>query len=949
MSRSHPNTIYLLDGHALAYRTYHALTGSGFSGTTRSGEPTAGVFGFTSVLIRLLEREKPDYLAVSFDVGKTFRDDIFPQYKGTREKMPDDLRSQIEYIRRVVWAFGIPIFEMEGYEADDVLGTLSRIASLQGVRVVIVTGDRDLLQLVDEQVLVSLPGRSLSDAQLYGPREVVHKYGVTPRQFVDFKALVGDKSDNIPGVAGVGEKTAKMLLQQHMTLEGIYASLPQIPSGFRKKLVDGKEKAFLSRQLSAIVTDLDLDFNLDACAVAGSSGALKELDHERVTELFQDLEFRSLLKRVKFLMKSTGETEAGDTGDQMSLFDKEHKAATVSQSRTMDTTNTVVVDSETNLAELVDKLSESHTIAFDTETTSTDQMSAELVGISLAVDTGSGYYIPVGHQPAMAPAGQLPLAQVLSALEGPLTDPEIEKIAHNAKYDHVVLKRAGLFVSPIGFDTMLAEWLTDPGSRNLGLKNLAWVRLGVEMMDIEELIGAGKNQITMDAVPVSQVAPYAAADVDMTMRLVPILRDELEQKNALKLLYDVELPLITVLAEMEMTGVLLDVEFLEHLSIELESRIDQLRRDVQLSVGYEFNPNSTQQLSKALFDSLGIIPPRGARRTKSGYYSTAASVLDELSSDHDVVRKVLEYRGLAKLNSTYVKTLPQSANHETGRVHTSYNQSGTVTGRLASSDPNLQNIPIRTDVGRQVRRAFVAPPGRKLVAIDYSQIELRIAAHLSGDDFLLQAFAEGRDIHSATAAAVFNVSSSSVTREQRRQAKIVNFGLLYGMGPFRLERDTSLTLGEAEEFIEAYFARVPGIKRYLEETKELARQDGFVETLLGRRRYFPTLTNDASDEQGQNERNRAEREATNAPIQGTAADIIKLAMLTLARQLPQRLPDVRMLLQVHDELVFECSDQDVAALAELAKPIMESAFRLSVPLRVDVAVGQNWDEMEEIV
>ena len=949
MSQSSPKTIYLLDGHALAYRTYFALTRSGFRGTTRAGDPTAGVFGFTSVLMRLLEQERPDYMAVSFDVGKTFRDVIFPEYKGTREKMPDDLRSQMEYIREVVRAFGVPIFEMDGYEADDVLGTVSRLAVRQGLDVVIVTGDRDLLQLVDDQVSISLPGRSISESQLYGPREVAQKFGVTPQQFVDFKALVGDKSDNIPGVTGVGEKTAKLLLQQHLSLEGIYERLPQIEPRFRKKLAADKENAFLSRKLAAIVTDLNLDFDLESCVAPGHSVASKELDRTRLISLFQELEFRSLLKRVRSILDSAGDVGVDEAGSQLSLFSSSESRDYATQFDSIGTTNTFVVDNDNALMDLVDILRQATTIAFDTETTSTDQMRANLVGISLAVAPSAGYYIPVGHHPEMAPRGQLPLIKVLKALSGPLTDPKIEKVGHNVKYDHVVLKRAGLSVSPIGFDTMIAEWLSDPGSRNLSLKNLAWVRLGVEMIDIETLIGTGAKQKSMDVVPVAQVAPYATADADMTLRLTPLLREELQQKNALGLLQEMEIPLIPVLAEMEIAGVMLDIEFLETMSGELQKQSDMLRLAVQRAVGYEFNLNSTQQLSRALFESLSLVPPRGTRRTASGHYSTAASVLEDLAVGNDVVRKVLEYRGLAKLHSTYVKALPQATNRETGRVHTSYNQAGTVTGRLASSNPNLQNIPIRTELGRMVRRAFIAPLGRKLVAVDYSQIELRIAAHLSGDEFLLQAFAEDRDIHAATAAAVFNVSMEDVTNEQRRQAKVVNFGLLYGMGPFRLARDTGMTLGEAEEFIEAYFARVPGIKSYLEDTKKQAERDGFVKTLLGRRRYFPVLGQGSDGVHGSTERSRAEREATNSPIQGTAADIIKLAMLELGRQLPSSFPDAYMLMQVHDELVFECSDQDATPLADLARGIMEGAFSLRIPLRVDVAVGQNWDEMKVLV
>ncbi len=940
MPASAARTLYLIDGHALAYRTYFALTGSGFQGSSRSGEPTAGVFGFTSVLLRLLEQESPDYLAVSFDVGKTFRDEMFPDYKATREKMPDDLRVQIERIHEVVRAFNIPVFTREGYEADDVLGSLSRLAARAGVRVVIVTGDRDLLQLVNDRVSVSLPGRSLADAQLYGPRDVAHKYGVSPEQFVDYKALVGDKSDNIPGVAGVGEKTAKTLLQKYLTLDNIYAHLDEVAPRFQNKLAADKENAYLSRKLAAIVTDLQLDFDLEACAVPAEGN----FDRAAVAELFRELEFRTLLKRLSAL---GGERAAsGGPGDrQLGLFAAPPKKERAEAALEPAPTRTVVVDNAAALQELAEKLSAARVIAFDTETTSTDPMRAELVGLSFAAVAGEGYYVPVGHQPEMAPGGQLGWEQVRRVLSGALCDAAIEKVAHNAKYDYIVLMRNGLTVMPISADTMVAEWLCDPGSRNKGLKNLAWARLGVEMEGIDTLVGTGKKQISMDAVPVESAAAYAAADADMTLRLLPLLRAELKQSAALELL-QLELALMPLLAQMEMNGVLLDSDYLAELGVVLEKQIESLREAVKQAVGYDFNLNSTQQLSTALFEHMGVDPPRGTRRTASGHFSTAVGVLAELAAEHEVVDDILQYRELAKLKSTYVDALPLAVNTETGRVHTSFNQTGTVTGRLASSDPNLQNIPIRTEVGRQVRRAFIAPEGCRLVAMDYSQIELRITAHISGDEFLLRAFERDEDIHVATAAAVFGVVPDAVSSEQRRQAKAVNFGLLYGMGPFRLARSTGITLGEAEEFIETYFARLPGVKRYLDATREQAQREGHVHTLLGRRRYFPLLQLAQSGDQ--NARARAEREAINAPIQGTAADIIKLAMVELGRQLSTRLAEARLLLQVHDELLFECPDGEVEALVELARPIMESAFELAVPLKVDVSVGRNWEQMQAL-
>ena len=931
--------LYLIDGHALAYRTYFALTGSGFQGTARSGEPTAAIFGFTSVLLRLIEKESPDYLAVSFDVGKTFRDEMYPEYKATREKMPDDLRPQIERIQEVVDAFNIPVFVKEGYEADDVLGSLSRIAVKQNVHVVIVTGDRDLLQLVNEDVSVSLPGQSLADAKLYRPSDVAQKFGGTPDQFVDYKSMVGDKSDNIPGVAGVGDKTARRLLQQYLNLENIYSNLDKIEPRFQKKLAADKENAFLSKKLAAIVTDLELDFDLDAC----SAPAQGNFDIKKVEQLFHDLDFRTHLKRVAMLARDPIiEVEAD--GSQLSLsFGLGTEKQSSYDVASAGSTRTIVVDTIEGLENLTKCLSNAETIAFDTETTSTNVMDAELVGISLSVESGKAFYIPVGHDSEMAPNGQLKLKQVLEALSGSLCNRLIKKVAHNAKYDYVILKRLGLVVDPISSDTMLLEWISDPNTRNKSLKNLALVRLGVAMQDIQELIGKGKKQTNMSLVPVVKASVYAAADADMTLRLYHILSEELQDSDAINLL-NMELLLIPLLAQMEMTGVLLDTSYLNNLSSDLDTQIGLLTSEIKEIVGYDFNLNSTQQLSSALFDHMSISPPRGTRRTASGHYSTAAGVLSALSEDYEVVRKILEYREISKLKSTYVDALPMTVNSETDRIHTSFNQTGTGTGRLASSSPNLQNIPIRSELGRQVRRAFVAPSGSKLVAMDYSQIELRIAAHLSGDEFLTNAFQNGVDIHSSTASAVFDVALDEVNSEQRRQAKAVNFGLLYGMGPYRLAQSTGITLGEAEEFIETYFQRLPGVKKYLDEIREFAKQNGFVQTLEGRRRYFPLLKSESGGDQAA--RARAEREAINAPIQGTAADIIKKAMIEVGQLIQVSMPNVRLLLQVHDELLFECFDGEVEELVQMVRPVMESAYKLSVPIKVDVNVGQNWEQIQ---
>ncbi len=926
-----PPIIYLLDGHALAYRAYYALTrGSSTAFTTHGGEPTAGVFGFTSILLRLLEQDHPDYLAVTFDTGKTFRDNIFPEYKGTRAKMPDDLRPQIERIRQLVDAFNIPRLEMEGYEADDLLGSLACHLSDEGYGVKIITGDRDLLQLVTERILVNLPGRTIAEAKDYFPKDVVELFGVKPDQVVDFKALVGDKSDNIPGVAGIGEKTAASLLGTYGTLDNIYSHLGEISDSVRKKLEANKDNAYLSQKLATIVTDLNVKLDLDMART-------EHFDPAKVEALFRELEFRSLMGRLTALYPAFGKATSKKQ-EQLSLFST---AASPSSPAVQQQTelSVRVVNDDHSLDELVRTLEKARTISFDTETTSTDQMRAYLVGISLSVDPGEGWYIPVGHQPELGK--QLPLEKVLGALKKPMTDAAIAKVGHNLKYDFVMLARYGLRPTPLTFDTMIAEWLTNPSSHNLGLKNLAWVRLDFRMTEITELIGTGKKQITMDQVPIEKAAAYSAMDAIAVMRLLPGLQRELNASSVRKIFDEIEMPLVEVLADMEMTGIALDIGFLERMSKEIQSRMEVLQGEVFQHVGEEFNINSTQQLSNALFNRLKLAPPDRTRRTDAGNYSTSAEVLESLQGKHPVIDALLEYRELSKLKSTYLDALPQQVNPQTGRVHTSYNQAGSVTGRIASSDPNLQNIPIRTELGRQVREAFIAAPGYSLLSVDYSQVELRIAAHMSNDQAMLAAFRADEDIHAATAAAILGKTLDQVTKSERRNAKAINFGLLYGMSPFGLTRTSDLTLAEAEDFVEAYFKQFPGVKAYLDNMRRLAAQQGYVETLLGRRRYFPGLKSGGN----QATRAREEREAINAPIQGTAADIMKIAMRRVALALKKDGLKAHLLLQVHDELVLECPEKEIKKTAQIVRTMMENAYNLVIPLKTEARYGHDWGNL----
>ena len=932
-----PPTLYLIDGHALAYRMYFALTAGGGSQRwqTSKGEPTAGIYGFARELVRVLEQEKPEYLAVAFDVGKTFRDQIFPEYKATREKMPDDLRSQITRIREMVDLFNIPRLEMDGYEADDVLGSVAKIAAEKGLGVKIITGDRDLLQLVNERTAVYLAG----DDQTYiTDADVIKKLGVRPDQVVDYKAIVGDTSDNIPGVKGVGEKTAIALLEKFKTLDAIYANLDQVENRWRGKFETNKETAYMSRDLARIETDLKIKFDFEHAKVAPFDGS-------KLEAFFKEMEFRTLVTKVpaisggfvstpteaKAPTVKTGKTKAG----QMTMFAEAPQPVAVALKPTR--IEVVIVDSDDKLKSLARELDNAKVISFDTETTGTEEMTAELVGISLSVKEGQGYYIPVGH----VAGNNLPIKKVIDAITPAMTNAKIGKVAHNAKYDYIVLARYGLTVSPLTFDTMLAEFIVDPSSRNLGLKNLSEYRLGEEMTHIEELIGKGKKQISMAEVAIEAVANYAAADAETTLRLMAIEEKELKRVEGQKILDEIDMPLTAVLAEMEMTGALIDTKFFGEMSKELAARLNEIEKEIFGHVGKTFNINSPQQLSDVLFNHLRLEPPDKGRKTTTGFYSTSADVLDSMRGQHPVLDFILEHRELSKLKSTYVDALPAAVDANTGRVHTSYSQIGAVTGRLSSNNPNLQNIPIRTETGRRVRNGFIADKGNLLLSVDYSQIELRIVAHMAQDEAMLAAFRAGEDIHATTAAAVYDIPLDDVTKDMRRHAKAINFGLIYGMSAFGLMHSTGLTLAESEDFVKAYFKKFPGIKKYLDGIRRDAAEIGYVETLLGRRRYFPALQTKTNVQL----KNREEREAINAPIQGTAADIMKIAMLKIPPALKKAGLSAKMLLQVHDELVLEVPKKEINETAKVVQDTMANAYPMSIPLDTEARAGISWGEM----
>jgi len=961
---------YVLDGHALAYRHFYANSGRALM--TSTGIPTSAIYGFSRTLLDVLEKDQPTYMAVAFDEGLSERETVFAGYKAHRDPTPPDLEAQIPRIREIVQAFGIPLLVKAGTEADDLIGTASLQAEAQGADVLIFSGDSDLLQLLSPvtRVRLFIPVAKEPDVY-YDETRFRERYGFEPRQLIDYKALKGDTSDNIPGVTGIGERTATQLIQEFGSVEGIYEHLADIKEATRKKLEAGHADALMSKDLATIRRDMPFDFEFQACRVGG-------LDRERIERLFQQYEFNSLLRQLNRLSAAPPATPAA----LESLPSIEPVAADAHDAPSIQT---VIVCDEAALRDMLAVLQAAPMIAFDVETTSTDQMAADLVGISLSTDGQTGYYIPVGHRAgasvqaveAASPGGQmvlmfgeggasplspgqLPLETVINALRGPLTDSALPKVGHNANYDLVVLQRYGIDVAPITFDTMIAEWVRDPGSQHLGLKRLAQRELGVQMTEISELIGSGKAQKTMDVVEIELAAPYAAADAAMTWLLVGAIKPRIARTADApavdplwgtpnpptpdEALATVEMPLVPVIAAMERAGVLLDVPYLASMNV----RLTEVMRDVEQEVydlagGFgAFNINSPKQLNDVLFGKLGL-KAEGLRKTAHGF-STAADVLDQMRDEHPIVDKILQYRELSKLKGTYVDALPALINPHTGRVHTSFNQTGSSTGRLSSSNPNLQNIPIRTELGRDVRGAFVVPPGMTLLSVDYSQVELRIMAHVSQEPTLIEAFHEGQDIHRATAALVNGIPIEQVTKDQRSFAKRVNFGLLYGMGAFRLARDSDLTLAEADAFIKQYFDRLPRVREYLDKAKRLAASDGYLTTLFGHRRYFPAL-------QGTGNRvlrQQAEREAINMPIQGTAADIIKRAMSDLHVLLPARGLSARMILQVHDELVFEVPDAEVVETAAVVVGAMEGAADLLAPLQANAQAGANWRDMRPV-
>ncbi len=895
--------VVLVDGSSYLYRAFHALPPL----TTSSGLSTGAVKGVTSML-RRLQKDYPDSpIAVVFDAkGKTFRDDLFAEYKANRPPMPDELREQVEPIHAIVEAMGLPLLVVEGVEADDVIGTLAAEAGAKNREVVVSTGDKDMAQLVNERVtLVNTMTETLMDVP-----GVTDKFGIPPDRIIDFLALMGDKVDNIPGVAGVGEKTALALITGLGGLEEIYANLDKVAElEFRgaksmgAKLEAEKDKAFLSYELATIKTDVELPVHVGELANA-------EPDQERLLELFKRLEFKGWIDELQEGGESA--VAASEAGDYE------------------------IITSEAQFASWLEALEQAELFAFDTETTSLDYMQARIVGVSFAVESGKAAYLPLAHDYLGAPE-QLDLDDCLARLKPLLEDPGHIKLGQNLKYDASVLANHGITLRGIVFDTMLESYVLDSTGTRHDMDSLALKYLGHSTVHFEDIAGKGAKQLTFNQIKIEDAGPYAAEDADITLRLHETLWPRLQAEPGLRSVYeDIEIPLVPVLSSIERNGALLDRQQLDTQSSQLGQRMLELEQDAYELAEGEFNLGSPKQLGEILFEKLELPV---LRKTPKGAPSTAEEVLQELALDYPLPKVILEHRSLSKLKSTYTDKLPTMINPDTGRIHTSYHQAVTATGRLSSSDPNLQNIPIRTAEGRRIRKAFVAPDGYRIVAADYSQIELRIMAHLSGDDGLLTAFREGLDVHRATASEVFDTALDEVSDEQRRKAKAINFGLIYGMSAFGLARQLHLGRNEAQEYIDLYFQRYPGVQAYMNDTRALAHERGFVETLFGRRLYLPEI----------NARNKmrvqaAERTAINAPMQGTAADIIKRAMLQVDGWLRGSGIEARMIMQVHDELVLEVAEPVVDEVCDRLCEEMGAAAELDVPLLVEAGVGANWDE-----
>jgi DNA polymerase-1 len=906
--------IVLVDGSSYLFRAFHALPPL----TNSKGQPTGAVYGVINMLNKLVSEYKPEHIAVVFDAkGKTFRNDMYKEYKANRPPMPDELSSQIAPLYEIVEALGYPMVIVPGVEADDVIGTYARQATEQKLDTLISTGDKDMAQLVNPHVtLINTMNNVVLDEA-----GVVDKFDVPPSAIIDYLALMGDTSDNIPGVPKVGPKTAAKWLKQYGTLDNLIANAGDIKGKVGESLRDNLDQLPLSRELTTIKCDVELEHAI-------SDLVMRAPQLDKLKQIYTEMEFKTWLSNLSILRSVNGAS--------MNLYSANDGEVGVNPAvRALPETSYETVLDQPGFDRWLKKLKAADQFAFDTETTSLDYMKARIVGVSFAVQVGEAAYVPFAHDYLDAPK-QLSEKAVLGGLKRLLEDENKKKIGQNLKYDGHVLANHGVTLKGIAQDTMLESYVLDSTQRH-GMDELALRLLGHTTIHFEDIAGKGAKQLTFNQIDLAQAGPYAAEDADITLQIHEKLSAALDQQPALKSVYlDIELPLLNVLLNIERNGVKIDVLMLESQSKQLAERMKEVELQAYEEAGETFNLASPKQLSTILFEKLAI---PSSKKTKTGHYSTAEDVLQELAADYALPKLLLEHRSLSKLKSTYTDKLPLQVNEKTGRVHTSYNQTIAATGRLSSTDPNLQNIPIRSEEGRRIRQAFVAPKGYKMMAADYSQVELRIMAHLSGDETLLKAFADGIDVHRATAAEVFGVALDAVESEQRRAAKAINFGLIYGMSAFGLAKQLNIGRYEAQDYIDTYFARYPGVKTYMDKTREQAHDKGYVETVFGRRLYLPEI----NSRNGQR-RQYAERTAINAPMQGTAADIIKRAMIAVDRALSASKFDAKVVMQVHDELVLEVKTKDVPALTDLLRVEMEQAATLNVPLVVDIGVGNNWDE-----
>ena len=930
--------LIIIDGNALIHRSFHALPPTM---TTKDGTMVNAVYGFTTVLLKAIKDFKPEYVVLTLDKkGKNFRHEKFTEYKATRTKAPDELYAQIPLVKELAVAFNIPIFEKSGFEADDLIGTITKLTD-DSIDNIVVTGDMDTLQLINDHTKVYTMSRGMSDSILYDAEAVQKKYGFTVEQLIDYKALRGDVSDNIPGVRGIGDKTAVELLHNFNSLDGIYKNIDseKIKDRIRGLLIEHKDEAYMSYELATIKCDVPIEFDLEATRFA-------DFDKEKVIKFLSEMEFKSLLPRIKDLKSNQDGKETADeiAGDKFERDINNYKYKIISE--------------EKDFSDFLEKLKKQKSFTFDTETSGIDPITCDLLGISFSWKEGEAYYLIIKNRDTITNDDEVNLFNFdkkivenkivenkispwLEKLKPIFEDEKIKKNAHNMKFDYRVMLNAGIETRGIEFDTMIASFLLNPGTRQHGLDAVTFIEFGFEKISKEDLLGKGKDKISFSEVATDKLGIYSCEDADFTNRLQTKLKNPLEENDLIKLFTEIEMPLTIVLANMEQAGIEIDVPFLNKMSREMEKRILELEKKIFKHAGTEFNIKSTKQLAEVLFEKMEISTD-AIKKTKTGI-STAADELEKLKDLHPIIGLIQEYRELTKLTSTYVNALPELVNPKTKRIHTSYNQTVAATGRLSSSDPNLQNIPVRTELGREIRKAFISAKGSKLIALDYSQIELRLTAHLSGDKKMIEAFENGADIHTATAAEINQVKLEEVTKQMRSEAKAINFGVLYGQGAHGLAQAAGVPYWRAKEFIDQYFVTFTGVRKYLDNSIKEAQEKGYAETLLGRRRYLPELHSSVMMV-----KKAAERMAVNTPVQGTAADMIKKAMVEVYAELKNYSNEAVMLLQVHDELILEVKDEAVEKIAKKVKDIMENVMKLKVPIIVDVKVGDSWGEMEKV-